>query len=119
MCEAKVQSLVPLISRSLDILLPFLHAHCAPNFLPSLILPDIIEFCQNIQSDIEPHNPKQNFVPTFVVGCIIGAINIGGDYAANLAAHVVKRGGNCSCSDGIRIARLKTDLYSMDIGVRE
>src|SRR5271170_7034241 len=118
-CEAKVQSLVSSIRRSLEIIFPFLRTHCVPNSLPSLILPDVVEFCQNIQSDIKSHDPQQNFVPTLVVWCIVGAIKVGGDYTANLAAHVVKRRGNCSCSDGICVTRLKIDLYSVDVGVRK
>jgi hypothetical protein len=50
MSEPKVEPLIPLIRRCLQIILPLFRRPTIPNLIPTLILPDVVYFSQSIQS---------------------------------------------------------------------
>jgi hypothetical protein len=119
MCESEIQSLITDVCCCHQIMRLFLDSHRTPQLLPLSIPQNIINLRQNIQHNIQHSNSNQDFIPAFIIRRVVRSVDVGADDTADLAAHVVKGRGDCSCSNRVCIARLQTDLDSVDIGIRE
>jgi hypothetical protein len=117
MSETKINPLIALISRRLQIIQLFLGSPIAPNFLPLVILPDIVQFRKSIQDQIHTSNPNQSSIAPPIIRFIIIAINVRGDDVSQLYSHVVKCGGNGACSYRVCIPGLKRNLDGVDVWV--
>jgi len=90
MSEPKIEPLIPLIRRGLNIPLSFLFRPTPPNLFPSRILPNIIPLCKSIQHYIHSNNRKQNFITPPVIRCVVSAVDIRRHDIAKLYHHVVE-----------------------------
>jgi hypothetical protein len=97
MCKSKVQPLIPFISRRGQIIHLLIFTHSIPFPVPLPIPFHVVHLGAQVQEDVEHYEEEQDLVSTFVSRGIIFLVDVGGDDAGCLNAHVVQ-----SCRDGAR-----------------
>lgn len=119
MSKAKVQPLVPLVLRLIQIRLPLFRRHGSPLPLPQRILPLVIVLREHKQRNRRKVQRNQNVVPLMVLGRIARAINIRRDNVARLHAHVVRRGADGARANGAAVPACPCYYDRVAVGVAE
>jgi hypothetical protein len=96
MCKPKIQPLIPLITRCGQILQSLLCTHCTPNPLSICISFYIIQLSPQIQKYVKHQDGKQDVVSALVARRVVCLVDVCGDYAGGLHAHVVEGSGDGS-----------------------
>jgi hypothetical protein len=92
MRESEVQPLIPLIRRSCQINHLLFMIHAIPLSISVCISLHIVHLGPQIQDDVSNQNQEQDPITTFVPGRVVLLVDVGGDYARCLDAHVVESG---------------------------
>lgn len=94
MSKAKVQPLVALVRRLIQVRLPLLRRHGIPLPLPQRILPLVIILRKHKQRNRCKVQRNKDIIPLMVQGRIIRPINIRRNNIARLHTHIVRRGAD-------------------------
>jgi hypothetical protein len=92
MPKSKIQPLVPLILRRLQINPPLLLTHRTPNLLPRPIPPNIIPFSKKKQHQRQNTEPDQHAVAAVIQRFVVFAVDVRAYDPAELDGHVVASG---------------------------
>lgn len=99
MLEPEVQLLVPLILRRSKIMRLFFMSPSVPNPSPRTILEYVITFSEPEEDEVSGDDTEEDLVPAFIVGSVVGPVDVGSYQGAGLDKHVVYRAGDCTGSD--------------------
>lgn len=110
MGKSKIQPLVPLVSRVRLVIQPLILSHSGPFPITIRISLHIVQFCSQVQEDIDYEEREENVVSPLIARCIVFPINICRDDSRRLDAHIIKSSGDCSRAYRIRISRVPTYL---------
>jgi hypothetical protein len=104
MRKPKIQPLIPLILRRRQVPQPLFLRHRPPNLLPIRIPFHVIHLRPQIQKHIKHQDRKEDVISTFIARGVVGLVDVGGDYAGCLDAHVVEGGGDGAGAHGIGVS---------------
>jgi hypothetical protein len=99
MLEPEVQPLVPFILRRSQIMRLFFMSPSVPNPSPRTILEYVITFSEPEEDEVSGDDTEEDLVSAFVVGSVVGPVDVGSYQGAGLDEHVVYRAGDCTGSD--------------------
>ena len=74
--KPEIQSLVPFIRCSLQIIHPLFSAHAIPDAISLIILRDVIPLCENEDEYVPCHYTQQSLVASVVVGLVVIAVDL-------------------------------------------
>lgn len=96
---------------------PLILSHGIPLRSTALIPPYIVYLSQDIDHNICNDQGDKCSIPTFIAGCIICSVNVGGNDSRCLNEHVVQCCGDGARADGVGVARVPCYLDGMRWGV--
>jgi hypothetical protein len=99
MLEPEIQLLVPLILRRSQIMRLFFMSPSVPDPRPRTVLEYVITFGEPEEDEISGDDTEEDLVPAFIVGSVVGPVDVGSYQGAGLDEHVVYRAGDCTSSD--------------------
>lgn len=117
--KPEVQALVALILGRVDVVLALGGCPGVPDFVTAAVDPAVVKVHRKIQEDDADVNADQGAVAPAVARRIVGAVDVGVDDTAGLAAHVVHGSRNSAGADSIGVARGPADLDGVVGGVGE
>ena len=119
MHESKIQSLVSLVRRILNIISLLLLSHSRPLPLPATVLPHIIKLSDNIQANSQNVNGEDSRVATMIKRCIVCLVDVGAYDASSLDSHVVDGGRDGARAHTAGVSRCPCDENGVAVGVGE
>jgi hypothetical protein len=119
MRKSKVQTLIPLILRSLQIRLLLLLAHTRPTPLSLPIDIHVIPLRSNEQCKVVDSKSNQDLVTTTIQRLIVVAVDVLANDVARLDSHVVECGRDGAGPDCAGIARCDSDEDGVDVRVAD
>ena len=119
MSKPKVQTLVALISRVLDIIRFLFWRHGIPLLRSRLVTEDVVHLCKHKQQNRKQRDYDEHGITAMVQWLVVLAIDVCCDHAAELHVHVIASGGDRASADGARVAGREADKDGMAVGVGE
>jgi hypothetical protein len=113
MSKPKIQPLIPLIRRRRQVIQLFLLTHRSPHAIPVRIPFHIIQLSAQVQEDVEHEDGKQDMVAALVARRVVFLVDVGGDDAGCLHAHVVQGCGDGARADCVGVTGVPANLDGM------
>ncbi len=89
-CKPEIQSLVSFVGRCCQVFDSLVLSHRTPFRFSSLVYPDIINLGQNVNSDVENTQRKENTISSLVSRSIIGTIDVRCNNTTSWHEHVIQ-----------------------------
>jgi hypothetical protein len=99
MCKSKIQPLVPLVLRALQILMLLILTHRTPLLLSRFVAQSVVHPRKDEQKESKDIGTNQYAVSAMIEWLVVLAVDIGCNHAAHLYHHIVTGGGDGACTD--------------------
>lgn len=119
MSKSEIQSLVTLISSSVQVLVLLLLSHTTPSLLANRVATHVVSLGRHDGEEVPRDDTDEISVSAAVMWLIILTVDVRSNDGGGLNAHVVQSGADSSCAHRTGVSRRQSDQDWVDVWVSD